>query len=594
MRRLLSLGFLFAVLSSIAVSFAAASPADGDSWLAKVAPPALESAAEGPSEFLVFLDRQADLSAAAAIADPLRRRRFVRETLVETAAGTQPPLLAALDRAGVYYRPFWIANVVLVEGDESVLREVAARADVARVDANPRIRLAEPRREKPSAAKAVAGVEWNIDLVGAPEVWAQGVAGQGVVVGGMDTGYQWDHPAIKNQYRGWDGAAADHDYSWHDAVHSGGGACGPDSPEPCDDHGHGTHTMGTIVGDDGQGNRLGMAPQASWIGCRCMDQGVGTPAMYIECLEWMMAPYPVGGTSVEGDPDLAPAVINNSWTCPPEEGCSWDTLQPIVENVRAAGIVVVASAGNAGPNCSTVSNPPAIYDASFSVGATQSTDAIAAFSSRGPVLVDGSGRMKPDISAPGVAVRSCIPTDGYASLSGTSMAGPHVAGLVALMLSAGPLLAGDVDAIESIITATALPLQSDECGDGVAVPNNVFGHGRIDAPAACTQAVVGVGDGTPPAAAAGLLLMPNVPNPFNPRTSIRYFLPAAAAVDLRIFDVSGELVRVLAAGAERSAGTHEAVWDGRDRDGRAAAAGVYFCRLSAAGDVRTITMALVK
>jgi subtilisin family serine protease len=139
-------------------------------------------------------------------------------------------------------------------------------------------------------------------------------------------------------------------------------------------------------------------------------------------------------------------VINNSWSCTAGEGCTDPTvLLTVVNNVRAAGIVTVNSAGNGGSACSSINTPAAIYDASFTVGATDSNDVIAAMSSRGPVTVDGSNRRKPDASAPGVNIRSSVRGGGYQSgWSGTSMAAPHVAGLVALLISADPSLAWQI------------------------------------------------------------------------------------------------------------------------------------------------------
>jgi uncharacterized repeat protein (TIGR01451 family) len=217
-----------------------------------------------------------------------------------------------------------------------------------------------------------------------------------------------------------------------------------------------------------------------------MEQGWGTPATYAECFEFFLAPYPLGGDPfTDGVPGLAPHVINNSWSCPPSEGCDWDTLQTVVEHVRAAGIVVVASASNSGPACSSVSDPIAPYDAAFSIGATDSGDNIAGFSSRGPVTADGSGRLKPDVAAPGVSVRSCLPGGGYGTMSGTSMAGPHVAGMVALLWSAAPNLIGDVGATEWVIMQTARPRINTSCGgEPGGHPNNVYGWGIVDALAA--------------------------------------------------------------------------------------------------------------
>jgi subtilisin family serine protease len=443
----------------------------------------LESARAGPVECLVVLREQADLAALPPAGDKVERRRQVVDALRRTAERTQPGVLSLLQARGAVHRAFWIANMVWTRADGATIEAVAERDDVARIRANPRVRARLPTPEP----LAPAAVEWNITKVRAPDVWALGYTGQGVVVAGEDSGYRWDHAALMGKYRGWNGATADHDYNWHDAIHTGGGVCGPNSTIPCDDTGHGTHTMGTMVGDDGAGNQVGMAPGAKWIGCRNMDVGNGTPDTYVECFQFFMAPTDLSGQNP--DPALAPDVINNSWTCPPSEGCAADTLRPVVENVRAAGIVPVASAGNAGPFCATIADPPAIYDGSFSVGATDSNDLIAGFSSRGPVTVDSSNRLKPDISAPGASVRSSTSssTGSYGVLSGTSMAGPHVAGLVALMLSAQPNLAGRVRAIEQIVRRTAVPRGATQTCGGIpagVVPNHVYGHGRIDALAA--------------------------------------------------------------------------------------------------------------
>ncbi len=361
-----------------------------------------------------------------------------------------------------------------------------------KVLANPSVQLQLPAIT-PQAAEQPESIEWNITKVGAPSVWALGFLGQNVVVAGEDTGYQWDHPALKNQYRGWNGSSANHNYNWHDAIHSGGGSCGADSPFPCDDYGHGTHTMGTMVGDDGGSNQIGMAPQAKWIGCRNMNQGAGTPTTYAECFQWFIAPTDLSGNNP--DPSKAPDVINNSWTCTPGEGCTDPTLlQTVVENVRAAGIVVVASAGNSGSSCSSVTDPPAIYDAAYSVGATSSSDTIAGFSSRGPVTSDGSGRLKPDISAPGVNIRSSVPGGVYeGGWNGTSMAGPHVAGAVALLLSAVPSWDGQVSLIENRLsqTATHTVVPTGQVCGGIpdnVFPNNTYGFGRLDVYAAVNEA----------------------------------------------------------------------------------------------------------
>jgi serine protease AprX len=451
-------------------------PASAAAWQTKVDPWVLQTASEGETEFLVYLTAQADLSGAKALSTKLEKGNYVYQSLTILAERTQKGLISQLDRLGVEYQSYWIANMIWVKGGLSTVQLLAGRADVAHIYANPHVALDAPVEEV-SPVSSTQEIEWNINKVNAPQVWALGYTGQSVVIGGQDTGYAWNHPAIKNQYRGWNGTTVDHDYNWFDATAA-------PSWTPIDPFGHGTHTMGTMVGDDGDANKIGMAPGARWIGCRNMDAGGnGTPETYAACYQWFVAPTRVDGS----DPryDLAPDVINNSWSCPPSEGCTDpNVLLTVVQNLVAAGIVSAHSAGNSGSGgCSTVDTPAAIYEESFTVGATDSTDTIADFSSRGPVTDGGSNRLKPDISAPGMGVRSCIPGGGYSSYSGTSMASPHVAGLVALLISAHPALRGQVDQIETIIQQSALHIPWTGCSSS-GVPNNAYGWGRIDALAA--------------------------------------------------------------------------------------------------------------
>ncbi|MGH9934869.1 MAG: S8 family serine peptidase, partial [Blastocatellia bacterium] len=410
--------------------------------LRKLSPWVLQQTGAGEeTEFLVMLEDQADLRGADSLETKEEKGRYVFETLLARASQTQAPLLGWLDERGIRRRAFYIVNAILVKGSREVAIELAARDDVARIEGNPQLQGIQPIGvDNDIAANLVESqeiIEPGVNYIRAAEVWALGFTGQGIVVGGQDTGVMWDHPALRNQYRGWDGANANHDYNWHDSVHSQGGVCGSDSTTPCDDNNHGTHTLGSAVGTEVAVNQIGVAPGAKFIACRNMDRGRGTPASYLECFEFFLAPYPVGGAPTQGDPSKAPDITTNSWDCPPSEGCSPDTLKSAVEAQRAAGIMTVVSAGNkGGSGCSSVIDPPAFYDASYSVGAFNAiTGEIAGFSSRGPVMIDGSRRVKPDITAPGVSVRSALRGGGYASLSGTSMATPHVAGAIALLWS---------------------------------------------------------------------------------------------------------------------------------------------------------------
>ena len=476
--------FIFIIASLLSVNLS--SPLFAQADLAKIAPWVLEhTEGKQEAEFLVVLTDQADLSGAEALRTKEEKGYFVYKALYDKAQTTQKPLLDWLEKNGVEHQPFYIVNMIRVKGNREVAVALAAREDVARIDANPLVHNDLPRPGSPEAPITIESISSGVVYSRAPQVWAAGFNGQGAVVGGADTGYQWDHPALKPHYRGWNGVTASHDFNWHDSIHSGGGSCGANSPQPCDDNAHGSHTIGTAVGDDGGTNQIGMAPGAKWIGCRNMNQGDGTPATYVECFQFFLAPYPVGGTPAQGDPTKAPDVTTNSWGCPPSEGCNsttWLTIQQAIQANRAAGIVTVVAAGNSGSACSTISEPPAIFPESLVVGAlTTNTDSIAGFSSRGPVTIDGSNRQKPDISAPGTGIFSSVPVNGYSSaFSGTSMATPHVAGATALLLSAQPWLRGQAATIEAVLKDSAVHLSSSSCSSS-GVPNNVFGHGRLNA-----------------------------------------------------------------------------------------------------------------
>ncbi|GJM36289.1 MAG: hypothetical protein DHS20C18_52900 [Saprospiraceae bacterium] len=519
-------------------------------WQAKVDVGLLEKLNNGASiDFLVVLREQSTVNEAKTLQNKAAKGQFVYQKLKTTAERTQKNIRAILQNEGVYYKSFVIVNSIYTQGDLALVSRLAQLNEVQSIQSNPQIHLEVPEVSR-DGVNSRDLIEWGIERINADDVWAMGYTGQNVVVGGADTGVAWEHTTIQSKYRGWNAGTPDHNYNWHDGIHvisplhndsiisPDNNPCGLESIVPCDDNNHGTHTVGTMVGDDGEGNQIGVAPGSSWVACRNMERGWGSPASYIECFEWFLAPTDLAGENP--DPAMAPHVINNSWSCPEVEGCNatnWGTMETVVNNLKAAGIVVVVSAGNSGSSCGSVSTPAAMFEASFTVGATQPSDTIAGFSSRGVVTVDNSFRLKPNVAAPGVSVRSAVRNGGFATWNGTSMAGPHVAGLVALIISANPALAGQVDIIEDIIESSALPILSDQdCGEisGMSVPNAVYGYGRVDALAAVEQALqlVKVKD---PSTYATVQI---APNPANKKVRVNLIAPAGNAT-LEIFTLTG-------------------------------------------------------
>jgi subtilisin family serine protease len=350
---------------------------------------------------------------------------------------------------------------------------------VDRVIPSPRLRPATAADSSTlsPAESTPPGLQWNVRMIGADKVWEEfGVRGKGIVVGQSDSGADVTHPALHDSYRG---NTEGNDYNWFDPWNH--------KPSPYDDNGHGTHTLGIVLGKDG----IGIAPEATWFACANLNRNLGNPALYLDCMQFMLAPFPQNGNPLtDGDPRRAADVLNNSWGCPEIEGCDPNALLYAANHLRDAGIFVAVSAGNDGPACSTINAPLSLYDSVFSVGAIDQAGTLAVFSSRGPVRADGSGRMKPDIVAPGVDVLSSVPGGGYAPESGTSMAGPHVAGAVTLLWSADPTLIGDIDRTEQLLIQAADPYtgQSFGCFEGGS-PNAAYGYGVLDVYQAVKEAL---------------------------------------------------------------------------------------------------------
>lgn len=396
------------------------------------------------------------------------------------------PLLSSMTQD---YKFYWVNNSFWAKLDNDQVKQIVASSAVKKAFSNKSHKLDIIPQQTPK--KTIRAVEWNISHINVPQVWAQGIKGKGVIIAGQDTGYQWNHKAIKKQYAGWNGNNVNHNYHWHDAIHNPVVNCFDNlqNPASCDDHGHGTHTMGTMVGDDKQGNQIGIAPEAKWIGCRNMDIGNGTPATYTECFQFFMEPTDIN--NLNPDVNKAPHIINNSWGCIISEGCvQANALESVVRNVVDAGILVVVSAGNSGPGCNTVDTPAAIYNKSLTIGSITSSDDISSFSSQGAVTIDGSNRIKPDLVAPGSSIRSAQLNGEYSTFSGTSMAAPHVTGLAALMISANPEMAGKPKILKQILLRTSQALTTQQSCSGILGtqrPNNTFGWGKIDALAAVNE-----------------------------------------------------------------------------------------------------------
>lgn len=462
------------------------------------APQTMQSrAAKAPGggvTYLVFLDDGAPAADLHLPSDRAARRHAVASWLRERAERSQRGARDVLDRSmasGLVagFRSYWIANALVVEGGLEAAIALALLPEVVSIEPNRAIRPAFP--ELDTVTQEPPDIAWGVTRIRADRVWAElAITGRGIVVANMDSGVDWTHPDLQRTYRGFSAAnpaASTHDYNWLDLT-----GTYPDAPGPRDTAGnyvakiHGTHVMGTIVGASPDGATVtGVAPGARWIAVKVFDDG-GQPALedaFLAGFQWLLAPTDLNGENP--DPSKAPDVVCNSWG-DGQDGGATTVFRRSIDALRAAGIITVFAAGNSGMEGSGTIDAPASYSNTLAIGATNPGDLIADFSSRGP---SPWGQIKPDAVAPGVSIVSTIPGGGYATLSGTSMAAPHAAGALALMLEADRQALGmptvPITTTERILLDTVVDLDAPG-------PDNTYGYGRVDAYAA-VQRLRGMG-----------------------------------------------------------------------------------------------------
>lgn len=470
--------------------------------------------AEGSAQAIISLREHPDLSPAYLISNHTARVQYVYDRLLETASHSQE-LFQRLVQQGTGPQRLLLANAIAARLDATQLEWLAGNLLVKQVSPNRQydiIAEQPPQAMGPELPVMTSlqpqAVEWNIAKIRADEAWNTfDVRGEGAVVGIVDTGVMYDHPALVNSYRGnLGGGVFDHNYNWYDFVNH--------QPVPYDPNGHGTMGAGIVSGDDGEGNQIGVAPGAMWIAVNACDYGC-EEADLLGALDWMLAPYKLDGS--DPDPSKAPNVVLNNWggysPCDP-------FFQPALQALAAANILPVFAPGGGGPGCNTVGNPADLM-VSLTAGATDENDIIAVFSPRGPGC---NGIIKPDVVAPGVDIRSSFNDGGYQVWSGTSFSTAHTAGAAAMLFSADQDIS--LSELRSILYTTALCIDDDQCEGGTCpAPNNVYGHGRIDV----YQAVLAAMGNPPP-----------VELPWLDEAPLTATLPAGGSITIEVtFDSSG-------------------------------------------------------
>jgi subtilisin family serine protease len=288
----------------------------------------------------------------------------------------------------------------------------------------------------------------NLRAIGADRAWANGITGPGVTVGIADTGVDGNHPALRGAFRGADAG-------WYDPARG--------STFPTDPDGPGTQLAGAALGSNG----IGVAPGARWIGCAEPPVNLADPATYLGCLQFMLAPFPLGGDPMrDGRPDLSADILLGAWGCPQPSACDTETMEPAVRALSAAGIFMVSAGGTAGGRCGLFGPPQLRYPQVLTVGT---------YPPGGPVAdIPLSAVGRPDVVAPGTDVVSAVPGGGYGRISGPPVAAAEVAGIVALLWAASPGLVGNLVRTRELLLDTATPVP-----EGLGCFNRAAPPGRL-------------------------------------------------------------------------------------------------------------------
>ncbi|TVQ07408.1 MAG: T9SS C-terminal target domain-containing protein [Bacteroidetes bacterium] len=427
----------------------------------------------------------------AGVANKEIRRAIVVDELRSFSKESQKDLLSFLTQQEKSLQvtdvmPLWIVNLVNCYATVEVIEQLAQMPGIARLDYDKMQQVLD--LEMPSAPADKLGekqtIAWNINLVNAPQVWEEEFTGEGIVVAVLDTGVNANHQDLAG--RMWTHIDyPNHGYNFVDNNYNTN-----------DVQSHGTHCAGTVAGNGTAGTVTGVAPGATIMALKVLgDSGGGTEAGVWAAIEF----------SVEYGAHVMSLSLGwqHSWN---PDRSAWRIA---MENAMNAGVIASVAAGNEGgwggapppANIRTPGDCPAPWShpdqispggnsAVVTVGSTTNTDAISGFSSKGPVTWQniapfndyafnpGTGLIIPDVVAPGSDILSLSNTSntGYTVKSGTSMAAPAVAGLMALILNKNPNLTPQE--ISQILEESAIPLSASK--------SNTFGSGRIDALSALT------------------------------------------------------------------------------------------------------------